>query len=81
MMTSDLTWVELAQELKWQQDARKDDVAAETALEAHRVPGGGSTCTVVLDHADVSEYTLTPHAATRTPLVYSSVQLSPRPQP
>ncbi|MDH3599017.1 MAG: hypothetical protein OEU26_05185, partial [Candidatus Tectomicrobia bacterium] len=89
-MTSDLTWVELTQELKWQQDARKDDGATETPLEARRVPSGGGTCTVVLDHADVSHHTLTPHAAIphparlllpATPPSPPAMTLSPRAAP
>jgi hypothetical protein len=39
----------------------------ETALEARRVPDDDATCTVVLDRADVSQHTLTPHAATPPP--------------
>jgi len=66
-MASDLTWAEPARELERQPDTRKDNGAMETALEACRVPGNGGTCTVVFDRADVSEYMLTPHAATPHP--------------
>jgi hypothetical protein len=66
-MTSDLTWVELARELERQPDARKDDGAVETALEARRVPGDSGIRTVALDRADVSEHSLTPHADTPHP--------------
>jgi hypothetical protein len=69
-MTADLAWAEPARELERQPDTRKDNGAMETALEAHRVPGNSGTCTVVLDRADVSEYTLTPHAATPRPSRY-----------
>ncbi|MDH3603147.1 MAG: DUF932 domain-containing protein [Candidatus Tectomicrobia bacterium] len=61
-MKSDLTLVELAQELDRQQHAKRDYLATETALEARTVPDDGGTRTVVLDIDHVGEHTLTPHA-------------------
>jgi hypothetical protein len=61
-MKSELTLVELAQELDRQQHAKKDYLATETALEARTVPDDGGTRTVVLDIDQVGEHTLTPHA-------------------
>ena len=61
-MKSNLTLVELAQELERQQHAKKDFLASETALEARTVLDDGGTRTVVLDIDQVGEHTLTPHA-------------------
>jgi len=61
-MKSELTLVELAQELDRQHHAKKDYLATETALEARTVPDDGGTRTVVLDIDQVGEHTLTPHA-------------------
>ena len=61
-MKSELTLVELAQELDRQQHAKKYYLATETALEARTVPDDGGTRTVVLDIDQVGEHTLTPHA-------------------
>jgi hypothetical protein len=62
IMKSDLTLVQLAQELDRQQHAKRDYLATETALEARTVADDGGTRTVVLNIADVGEHTLTPHA-------------------
>jgi len=61
-MKSELTLVELAQELDRQRHAKKDYLASETALEARTVPDDGGIRTVVLDIDQVGEHTLTPHA-------------------
>ena len=61
-MKSDLTLVELAQELDRQRHAKKDYLATETALQAHAAPDDGGIRTVVLDIGQVGEHTLTPHA-------------------
>lgn len=61
-MKSELTLVELAQELERQQHAKKDYLTTETALEARTVADDGGTRAVVLDIDNVGEHTLTPHA-------------------
>jgi hypothetical protein len=61
-MKSDLTLVQLAQELQRQQHAKKDYLVTETAMEARTVPDDGGVRTVVLAIDQVGEYTLTPHA-------------------
>ena len=61
-MKSELTLVQLAQELERQQQAKKDYLAAETALEARTVADDGGAPTVVLDIEQVGEHTLTDHA-------------------
>jgi hypothetical protein len=62
IMKSDLTLVELAQELDRQQHAKKDYLATETALEARTAFDDGGIRTVVLDIDQVGEHTLTSHA-------------------
>ena len=62
MMKSDLTLVELAQELERQQHAKKEYLATETALEARTIADDGGTRTVMFDIDQVGGHTLTPHA-------------------
>jgi len=61
-MKSELSLVQLAQELERQQYAKKDYLVTETAMEARTVADDGGVRTVVLGIDQVGEYTLTPHA-------------------
>ena len=61
-MKSELSLVELAQELERQQHAKRDYLATETALEARTVTDDGGTHEVVLDIDKVGEHALTTHA-------------------
>jgi hypothetical protein len=61
-MKSELSLVQLAQELERQQYAKKDYLVTETAMEARTVTDDGGVQTVVLGIDQVGEYTLTPHA-------------------
>ena len=61
-MKSELSLMQLAQELERQQHAKKDYLVTETAMEARTVVDDGGVRTVVLAIDQVGEYTLTPHA-------------------
>lgn len=61
-MKSHMTLMEMAQELRRQQQAKKDYLATETALQARTVPDDGGIRTVVIDIDQVGAHTITAHA-------------------